>query len=333
MTAQLLASPSERDGLQPLDITRHLAGVAELIGLCFSPEVEEGWHHALRELRFLSRLGPLVHILTWLDPQRRLLTQGFVWVEGGQVIGNVSTQPSETRSGAWIVANVAVHPEARRQGIAQQLMRATLDHIRARGGRQAILQVDDENVAAIELYQRLGFEHTATHRLWQRSGRAVIPAHEPSRFDIRLRGEREWVDELNLAELARPEGLLWNRPLSVAEFRPSLLRRFEAFLNGEMEEHWLAVTPQDQVVGALAIVTGLAEGDRLTVLAHPAFRGRVERALLIRGLRRLGPRPWHIRLEHPADDTYVSDLLRDFSFTVTRTLRWMKKELKGRGWR
>jgi ribosomal protein S18 acetylase RimI-like enzyme len=327
MTAQLVATPSETDGLQPLDITRHLAGVAELIGLCFSPDVEEGWQNAIRELRFLSRLGPLVHVLTWLDPQRKLLTQGFVWMEGGRVIGNVSTQPSEARSGAWIIANVAVHPDHRRRRIAQQLMRATLDHIRARGGRQAILQVDDENAGAIELYRQLGFAHTATHRAWQRSGRSAIPAHEPSRFDIRLRGEREWVDELNLAELARPEGLLWNRPLSVAEFRPSLLRRFETFLNGEVEEHWLAVTPQDQVVGALAIVTGLADGDRLNVLAHPALRGQVERALLIRGLRRLGPRPWSIRIEHPADDTYVNDLLRDFSFTVARTLRWMKKEV------
>lgn len=328
MTAQLVANPSGGDGLQPLDVTRHLAGVAELIGLCFSPEVEEGWQNAIRELRFLSRLGPLVHVINWLDPQHRLLTQGFVWVDNGRVIGNVSTQPSEASSGAWIIANVAVHPHFRRQGIAQRLMQATLDYIRAHGGRQAILQVDDENAGAIQLYRQLGFEHTATHRLWQRSGRAAIPAHEPSRFDIRLRGEREWVDELNLAQLARPEGLFWNRPLSVADFRPSLLRRLEAFLNGEMEEHWLAVTPQEQIVGVLMIVTGLAEGDRLTALAHPAFRGRVERALLIRGLRRLGPRPWNIRIEHPLDDTYVNDLLRDFSFTVARTLRWMKKELK-----
>lgn len=327
MTAQLIVNPTDTDGPQPLDISRHLAGVAELIGLCFSPEVEEGWHNAIRELRFLSRLGPLVHALTWLDPQRKLLTQGFVWVDGGQVIGNVSTQPSDSRSGAWIIANVAVHPDYRRRRIAQQLMQATLDYIRARGGRQAILQVDDENTGAIELYHQLGFEPTATHRAWQRSGRSVIPAHEPSRFDIRLRGEREWVDELSLAELARPEGLLWNRPLSVAEFRPSLLRRFETFLNGEVEEHWLAVTSQDQIVGALVILTGLADGDRLSVLVHPALRGQVERALLIRGLRRLGPRPWNLRLEHPADDSYVSDLLRDFNFTVTRTLRWMKKEV------
>ncbi|MCS6910956.1 MAG: GNAT family N-acetyltransferase [Anaerolineales bacterium] len=324
MTARLVANPYGGDGLQPLDIARHLAGVADLISLCFSPEVEEGWQHAIRELRFLSRLGPLAHMLARLDPQHRLLTQGFVWVDDGRVIGNVSTQPSETSSGVWVIANVAVHPDFRRQGIAQQLMQATLGYIRARGGRQAILQVDDENAGAIRLYQRLGFEHTATHRTWQRSGRAVIPAYEPSRFEIRLRERHEWMRELNLAQLARPEGLSWNRPLSVAEFRPSLLRRLEAFFNGEMEEHWLAVTPQEQIVGALIIVTGLMEGDRLTVLAHPAFRGRVERALLIRGLRRLGSRPWNIHLEHPLNDTYVNDLLRDFSFTAMRTLHWMK---------
>lgn len=328
MTARLLAPAQPPQGLQPLDITRHLGGVADLIAICFSPEVEEGWHGAIRELHFLGRLGPLVRLLTWLDPHRRIFSQGYVWLADGRLVGNVSAQPSEARASTWIVANVAVHPDFRRRGIAQQMMQATLEHIRQRGGTEAILQVDEDNVGAIELYRRLGFAHLTTRHSWLRSGRRPIPAHEPAPFEIRLRAANEWRHEFNLAELARPHGLAWNRPLHPADFRRSFGRRVEQFLNGESEEHWVAVTEYDQIVGSLILQAGLTEGDRLTLLTHPAYHGQVERPLLIRGLRRLGLRPWPLRMEHPADDLTTSELLRAFGFTVARTLRWMRKDVR-----
>jgi RimJ/RimL family protein N-acetyltransferase len=259
---------------------------------------------------------------------REIWTQGFVWVERGRVVGSVSTQPAGSRSTTWVVANVAVHPEHRRRGIAFQLMLATLDFIRRQGAAEAILQVDDDNVAALELYRRLGFTHVATHVTWTRTGRAPVPAHEPSPFDIRPRSGREWLDELNLAELVRPEGLAWNRPLHPVDFRPTVLRRLDQFVNGQAEERWLAVTTQGRVAGALGLLTGLSEGDRLTLLAHPAFRGQVERPLLVRGLRRLGARPWNVRLEHPAGDEEAARTLRDLEFTATRALRWLKKDVR-----
>lgn len=324
MTAQLILPAQSTEGLQRLDVARHLAGVAELLSVCFSHEVDDGWRTAVKEMQVLGHFGPLLKLLLWLTPEQNILTNGFVWVEEGRVVGNVSTQPSETQKGTWIVANVAVYPDFRRRGLARQMMRATLEHIQRQGGRAVILQVDDENLGAFDLYRQLGFTHLTTRRQWSRSGRSFVPVHEPSRFDIRLRGDREWLNQLNLAELAHPHGLAWNRPLSLSEFKPSGWRRAQMFFNGEADEHWLATTEREQVAGSLILHTGRPEGDRLVLLVHPAFRGYVERALLIRGLRRLGARPWSTRVEHPADDVYVSDLLKDFGFAVTRSLRWMR---------
>lgn len=328
MTAQLLTQRQPADGLQALDVTRHLGGVAELIAVCFSPELEEGWHSAIRELLFLSRVGLLARLVTWLDPNRRILTQGFVWVEGGRVVGNVSTQPADTGQRTWLVANVAVHPDFRRRGLAHQLMTATLDHIRARGGSRVILQVDDDNLGALELYHRLGFVPVTTRHTWHRPARAVVPAHEPARVDIRPQAADEWRTVYALAEAVRPEGLAWNRPLQPGDFHGHWLRWLERLLNGEAEERWVAVTHHDQLVGSLWLQGGLPNGDQLTLLAHPAYQGQVERPLLIRALRRLGARPWAARIEHPAADQYVNDLLREFGFRILRTLRWMTKDLR-----
>lgn len=327
MTAQLILPAQPTEGLQKLDVACHLAGVAELLALCFSGEVDDGWRSAVRELQVLSHVAPLLKLLLWFTPEQNILTNGFVWVEDGRVVGNVSTQPSETQNSTWMIANVAVHPECRRRGLARQMMNATLEYIRKQGGRAVILQVDDENLGAFDLYRQLGFAHLTTRRQWSRPSRSFVPALEPSRFDIRLRSDREWLEQLNLAELAHPYGLAWNRPLSLNEFKLNGWRRAQMFFNSEADEHWLATTEREQVAGSLVVLTGRPEGDRLILMAHPAFRGHVERALLVRGLRRLGARPWSTRIEHPADDVYVSDLLRDFGFNVTRTLRWMRLNL------
>ncbi len=329
MTAQLVINASLPNGLQPMDMTRHLEGLADLIEVCFSHEMDDGGRGIIREMRGLSRLGPGLHLLNWLGLGQDIWTLGHVWVESGRVVGSVSTQRSEAQPGAWLIANVAAHPDYRRRGISFALMQATLDLIRRRGGAEAILLVDDDNTGAIELYRRLGFTDVTTHTHWARPGRSIVPPLEPSRFDLRLRDSREWPEEMDLAALDRPHGLTWNHPLSPADFRPGFLRRLDQLVSGQTEEHWVAATPAHQhPVGVLTIHMGLPEGDRLTLITHPALRGQLERPLLVRGLRRLGARPWATRIEHPTADETASAVLRELGFQAARTRRWMKKEIR-----
>lgn len=325
MTAASLVKSGARNGLQPVDLARHLGGLAKLIELCFGHELEAGARGLIREMQWLSRAGPMLRLLPLL-PGPPAWNLGYVWVEDGQVIGSVSTQRAAARSHTWLVANVAVHPEHRRRGIARQLMQATLDFIRGQAGAEVILQVDDDNLGAISLYHQLGFARVTTRMNWTRPGYAEPPTFEPSPVDIRLRGRGEWAAQLALARQVSPEGLMWSKPLRETDFRTTPLAFLDQLVTGRYVEHWVAGKGAE-LVGSLAVNTGAADGDRLHLLVHPDYKGQVERPLLARGLRRLGRRPWVARLEYNAEDSEAARVLRDLGFQGGRLLRWMRADL------
>ncbi len=327
MTAASLLKQPPQNGLQPVNLPRHLGGVADLMELCFGAEMDVGGRGMIREMQFLSRAGPLLYLINAAPLGQPPWNLGYVWLEEGRVVGSVSTQRTAPRSRAWLIANVAVHPDHRRRGIAWAMMGATLDYIQSQGGAEALLQVDDDNLGAVELYRRLGFARVTTQTAWTRPARLPPPAHEPATVEVRLRTPHEWRDQFDLAALVRPEGVAWSRPLSPGGFRPSVWRVLEHFLSGQTEEHWV-IRIQARLAGSLTMRINGPDGDRLILLVHPQFAGQVERPLLIRGLRRLGMRSWTTRIEHSADDEHASETLRSLGFQAQRTLRWMKRDLR-----
>jgi len=70
----------------------------------------------------------------------------------------------------WVVLdeihinNVAVRPECRGQGVGQALLRFVLRLGGTLGARRATLEVRRSNVAALKLYERLGFQVAGTRR-------------------------------------------------------------------------------------------------------------------------------------------------------------------------
>jgi GNAT superfamily N-acetyltransferase len=334
MTAASLFKPAHQNGLQPVDLGRHLGGIARLIELCFGAELDAGGRGLIREMKLLSHAGPVMRVLQTLTFGQQPWNTGYVWVEDGQVVGTVSTQPAAPRSGSWLVANVAVHPDYRRRGIALAMMRATLDLLRSRGAAEAILQVDDDNLGAVALYRNMGFARVTTQTSWSRPGYNGPPAYVPSVLEIRLRQAGEWAEELALARLVRPAGLLWARPLSTEDFRPGLGQQLGQFFSGQTEEHWVIGNPlhtgvgPEPLAGCLILSMGGLEGDRLHLLVHPLYQGQLERPLMIRALRRLGRRPGPARLEYDADDEAAGKVLTDLGFQPKRVLRWMRSEIR-----
>jgi len=60
--------------------------------------------------------------------------------------------------------NLAVRRDFRRQGIGETLIRSVLKEARDKGGERATLEVRASNIAAIRLYQKLGFNVTGIRR-------------------------------------------------------------------------------------------------------------------------------------------------------------------------
>jgi ribosomal protein S18 acetylase RimI-like enzyme len=65
-------------------------------------------------------------------------------------------------NGAGLLEPVGCHPEFRRRGLTQFVISAGLEHLWARGAKQAIVRVHSENRAAQLLYQSCGFSAAST---------------------------------------------------------------------------------------------------------------------------------------------------------------------------
>ena len=81
-------------------------------------------------IRMLRNFGALESILLEGSP-------GFVWVEDGQILGNVGMQRNPTRRDTWVIGNVATHPAHRNRGIASALLSAIIHYAHVRGAEEA----------------------------------------------------------------------------------------------------------------------------------------------------------------------------------------------------
>jgi ribosomal protein S18 acetylase RimI-like enzyme len=67
----------------------------------------------------------------------------------------------------WLgLFNIAVHPSMRGRGVAMSVNTALAMWGHQRGARSAYLQVESENLPALKLYDKLGFQHVYTY--WYR---------------------------------------------------------------------------------------------------------------------------------------------------------------------
>ena len=136
---------SIESGIRPFDIGRDLRPVAELIADAFAHELDPRGSAALREMRIMSHVGTLLKLLNRSTGEFDDIFGGFVWVEEGKVVGNVTVQKADSSGVRWQIANVAVAPAFRGRGISRQLMLSALDYINESGGDWAVLQVYSQN--------------------------------------------------------------------------------------------------------------------------------------------------------------------------------------------
>jgi ribosomal protein S18 acetylase RimI-like enzyme len=115
------------------------------------------------------------------------------WQAGppGQLTGIVATFPEasgddQAVSGTWHLGAMWVSPEHRGQGIADRLVAAVCDLVRARGGDWVALWVADANPRARAVYRRLGFRLSGERGIL-RPGPPGQPDPEEARMILDLR--------------------------------------------------------------------------------------------------------------------------------------------------
>jgi ribosomal protein S18 acetylase RimI-like enzyme len=327
--AQAEQSGSISDGLRPVNLRTDLEQLADLIEIAFASSMDNSGRAAVQDLRSLSGMGIGLTILAGLNSLVQGMESGYVWYSGGRLVGNVSVYPSADPQ-VWVIVNVAVHPDYQRRGIAYQLMEATMQMIRRRSARAAILQVDAENGVARRLYTRLGFIEERGWTTWRRGGSYSSPppfVNEP-RIHITHLSRGEWQAEYALATLVRPVemgGLGWLRPLESGQFKYTFWRQVKDWVNFRSRER-LIIRSEDEreLLASLWIEGSLASSTtELTLLVHPDYEGLYDEALINTAVRRFGTSS--LTIEHPTDRAVTNAILRRYHFTTRREvvhMRW-----------
>ena len=132
----------------PSILTSDLRAVAELIAVSFASELDDRGNSALREMRFMSNFGGFIGLINRSTGEFNDMLNGFVWVEAGKVVGNITVQRADRIGSRWQIANVAVAPDYRGRGISRRLMETALDHVARCGGEWTVLQVYARNEVA-----------------------------------------------------------------------------------------------------------------------------------------------------------------------------------------
>lgn len=93
---------------------------------------------------------------------------------------------------AWLmvdevhIATLAIDPDFRRQGIAKSLLSHALRRLIEEGARSSFLEVRESNLAAREMYRKLGYQQTGRRRRYYRDNDedAILMTLESLRVEL-----------------------------------------------------------------------------------------------------------------------------------------------------
>ncbi|MFW5941457.1 MAG: N-acetyltransferase family protein [Chloroflexota bacterium] len=333
MVAAPISYPTRsQNGPRPINLRKDIPQVLALLNAAFGPSLDAEGRHMLDRMSLAQQPWLVLQLRKMVDG----MVPGFVWEESGKVVGNVSVLTSSVK-GRYLVANVAVHPDYRRRGIARMLMEEVIDLVESRGGRQILLQVKDDNLAAIRLYEGLEFVDVGHVTSWYASHSKIrlLPiaasTHSPDQVgDLFIRPLRgaEWHTAWRLDQRSMPPDLNWPEPLPENAYKKSVWRWIENLFAGRKIESWIAEERQGSMVGLATIVSELGRVHSLSLRVHPQWRGQVERPLLAKLLRRLNYLARRsVRMDHPDDDRITGELLKEANFVPRRTLAVMRLDV------
>ena len=69
------------------------------------------------------------------------------------------------------ISNIAVHPDYRRKGVGEAVLREIMARVKGQGVKFIILEVRPSNLAALNLYKKLGFEILGLRKDYYRNPR------------------------------------------------------------------------------------------------------------------------------------------------------------------
>ena len=339
VTATIEPTQYAQGGLRPMDPVRDLGRVADLIANAFAAEIDERGRAALREMRWMARLTPLLWWWAQADPSFQDTFNGFVWEEptpegmGLRIVANVSLSRAPGSRRRRIICNVVVEDAYRGRGIGRRLVEAAIDEAQALGAEGVLLQVHRDNTPALQLYTGLGFrEVSGETELRLGSVRPVVVQDAPG-YRFRRWKAADGQAAYDLARRGTAPSQQWIRPLRRGDYHPDWLVRFGRWISELLvgRRTWrLVALHEERLVAIMEVTAAFRQGEhRLKLLVHPEHAGRLEAAMVSRALQMLSDLPSRaIRVPIDPDQKAILQVLREYGFEEQRTLLTMRKEFE-----
>ncbi len=327
MAVVAIPSQVERSqrGIRPLDPSRDLPTVVDLIAMGFKEELGPQGYKMLQQMRRLAHPPPLVRFLY----QKGGTLPGFVWEENGAVVANLSLRrAAASQHKGWIIGNVVVHPDFRGRGIGRALMETAMDAARIRNGEWIGLEVRATNEIARTLYQRLNFYNVGRTAHMIHLGEDSWPTFPKPKQPWRA---AKPDDRYRWAKLAAcVYGHLQQKVLEIYPGRYSyggLERRITFWLRGERERAWLE--PTDSPRRAARVRTDYRNHFHLwDLLVHPQQKQQDVEETVSRAMTTLHPdQGWPVVTTVEAKSNTVL-VLESLGFQHHRTLVQMSCNLR-----
>ena len=324
-------------GWREMEPTRDLGEVADLIADAFAEDMDERGRAALREMRWMSRLSPLVWWLSQTDPGFRDAFSGFVWQvpsppTRGQIVGNVNLNRAPGRRGWYIICNVVVREDHRRQGIGRCLTEHAIAQAQKLAADGVVLQVRQDNAPAMRLYTDLGFRRSSGEIELSHQEPPSVAISSPAGYRIRPWRPTDGEAVYQLAQRAVPEVQQWLRPVRRNAYAPGWGSRLVSWLGDRLAQrrtYRMLALNGGRPVGMLQVQASFrGQEHRLVLLVDPEHAGQVEAALTARGLHMLAalpPAPVGIMLY--VDQAAALKVFRGYGFREERILLTLKREL------
>jgi len=313
--------------IRDFDVRTDLLSVSDLVELCFADRLSPDGEALLRKMRSSAHNKRFQEWAYSMAGRVSMPFTGYVWEEGGEIIGNLSLIPYHVSGRQYyMIANVAVHPDYQRKGIAHSLVSQALNFLRPKRLDGIWLQVDQGNQAAVDLYIRHGFVEVSRRTTWM-----LRPTDIPQAFlDWRVPGftveehrSKHWPLQRRWLENNYPPEVRWHLPLRPEYLRAGLAGRFSRLMLLDPKISQWSVMAENELIGVVSWQSSKTQADWLWIASSPETEGVLLDAFLPHWMNGPGFKR-SLRLNFPARKTNLS--LETHWFKPTRTLIWMTYE-------
>ncbi|NQU29703.1 MAG: GNAT family N-acetyltransferase [Anaerolineae bacterium] len=301
--------------MRPLNVMRDLLKVADLVELCFHHNMDREGQRYVHQMRAASKDR---HFLSWAS--NSLPLRGYVWEDQKEIVGNISIIPfRKAKKNIFLLANIAVHPDYRRKGIARLLTQKGMDHVRKRGSEAMWVQVEEDNLGAIKLYEELGFQARALRTTWDAASQ-LQPKEALVKSNITTRVAHFWPQQYQLLKKAYAEELSWYRMPDWENFRPGIKYwLYRIFVENDVRQ-WAAQKDGSFQAGLIWIQTRTRRAP-LWLAAAPDVDTETLAALLLHARFHLASQNRELYIDYPAGE--LNAAFEEAGFILRRTLLWM----------